>query len=157
MAGQEIRGCWFCTNTRLFFSHAYDGFDHASSQAVVPHQEWNPDSHMHILHCVYLCEMAACALDLEFEYSPALLDIILPNSSSSSPDKKILKRDARLLAAVYELHNYCRNNSRPIRSIEMGAKMIRRLMCDVSTRGKHTKHKKSFAKRKMALILAPST
>ena len=47
--------------------------------------------------------------------------------------------------------------SRPIPSIEMGAKMIRRLMCDVSTRGKHTKHKKSFAKRKMALILAPST
>ena len=65
-----------------------------------------------------------------------LLDIVLPNAASSNYSKSTLKTHVRLLSALYELHNYARSNNRPIRSIESGAKMLRRLMNDVKTRGR---------------------
>ena len=75
------------------------------------------------------------------------MDQILNNLVKTYCDRNLARLHARLIVGTYEMHNYCRCNDRPIRSLESGETMMRRILKDVHIRAKNDRRLGKLEKR----------
>ena len=75
------------------------------------------------------------------------MDQIPNNLVTYHSEPNIARLQARLIVGTYEMHNYCRCNDRPIRSLESGEALMRRILKDVHIRAKNDKRQRKLEKR----------
>ena len=85
--------------------------------------DWCPDSWSHLMYCPGLAFLWQLVRP-ETNGQPVITQII--NNALGPCDKHLCHTHVRLIVATYEMHNYCRNNNRPIRSASAGKKMFAR-------------------------------
>ena len=87
-----------------------------------------------------------------YDLGTSLMSSILSNFSLVTPDSDTIILHARMIAATFKMHNYCRENDRPVSSAEQGwgARMISRLIRDINIRNRRhrdIRHNKKHEKR----------
>ena len=93
----------------------------------------------HIYNCSVLARMLEIATERSF--SGGLMNTILDNLALPNPDPLLILLHARVIAALYEVHNYKRSNNTYFTSIEDGAKTFGRILCDINIRKRRRKKK----------------
>ena len=128
--GPGVRSCWFCS---AYYSAHDDMCLRTEDEFWWPNMRLDSMTHLHTCNELALFWQSQCEnFDVDFSAGimPTLLDVVLVRPSN----KAMVVHIARLLAATFEIHNFCRNNDRPIRDIASGTKTFARIMKDIKTR-----------------------